>query len=162
TTLRFCRPNSYWSARATYQRSGMLRAHPITRIFPASPCSVKALPLFSLPAFLIGCTLPANSTTGAPMHPAPACAPSPPPPRLLDLVRQTALARFGQDGPGQRFADWTRRLVLFHDKRHPRDLSPCDVRRFLEHVAQTKKDPLNRLEEAHTALSFLYHDVLAL
>jgi hypothetical protein len=116
----------------------MLRAHPITRIFPASPCSVKALPL------------------------ALACAPSPQPPRLLDLVRQTALARFGQDGPGQRFADWTRRLVLFHDKRHPRDLSPGDVRRFLEHVTQTEKDPLNRLEEAHTALSFLYHDVLAL
>jgi hypothetical protein len=38
----------------------------------------------------------------------------PTPPRLLDLVRQTALARFGQDGPSQRFADWTRRLVRLH------------------------------------------------
>jgi hypothetical protein len=37
---------------------------------------------------------------------------------LLDLVRQTALARFGQEGPGNRFAEWTRRLVLFHGKRH--------------------------------------------
>jgi integron integrase len=83
-------------------------------------------------------------------------------PRLLDLVRQVARTRFGQDGPGERYASWTRRLVLFHAKRHPRDVSPGDVGRFLEHVAQTEKDPLNSLEEAHTALTFLYHDVLGL
>ncbi len=86
----------------------------------------------------------------------------PQPPRLLDLVRQVAQARFGQDGPGERYAHWTRRLVLFHDKRHPRDLSPGDIGRFLEHVAHTEKDALNSLEEAHAALTFLYHDVLAL
>jgi hypothetical protein len=61
----------------------------------------------------------------------------PQPPRLLDLVRQVARTRFGQDGPGERCASWTRRLVLFHAKRHPRELSPGDIGRFLEHVAQT-------------------------
>jgi integron integrase len=86
----------------------------------------------------------------------------PSPPRLLDLVRQVALTRFGQDGPAQRFADWIRRLILFHDKRHPRELTPGDVGRFLEHVAHTEKDALNCLEQAHTALTFLYHDVLGL
>src|SRR5262249_3021106 len=34
--------------------------------------------------------------------------------------------------------------------------------RFLEHVAHTEKDPLHCLEQAHTALTFLYHDVLGL
>jgi hypothetical protein len=93
----------------------------------------------------------------------PLAGPLPPQaPRLLDLVRQAAQARFGQDGPAQRHADWARRLVLFHDKRHPRDLDLGDVRRFLEHVAQTEKDPLECLEEAHAALTFLYHDVLGL
>jgi integron integrase len=86
----------------------------------------------------------------------------PQPPRLLDLVRQVALTRFGQDGPGERHAHWTRRLVLFHGQRHPRDLSPGDVGRFLEHVAQTEKDPLPCLEQAHRALTFLYQDVLGL
>jgi integron integrase len=92
--------------------------------------------------------------------------PSPPAaaqlPRLLDLVRQVAHTRFGQDGPSERFVHWTRRLVLFHDKRHPRELSPGDVGRFLEHVAQTEKDPLNGLEQAHAALTFVYRDVLNL
>lgn len=89
-------------------------------------------------------------------------SPSSNPPRLLDLVRQAALARFGQDGPGECYADWTRRLIFFHDKRHPRELSLGDVGRFLEHVAHTEKDALNSLEHAHTALTFLYHDVLGL
>ncbi|HKI32858.1 MAG TPA: integron integrase [Gemmataceae bacterium] len=84
------------------------------------------------------------------------------PPRLLDLVRQVARSRFGQDGPAERCAHWTLQFVLFHGKRHPRELTPGDVGRFLEHVAQTAKDPLNTLEEAHTALTFLYHDVLGL
>ncbi|HKI32838.1 MAG TPA: phage integrase N-terminal SAM-like domain-containing protein [Gemmataceae bacterium] len=96
------------------------------------------------------------SSTSSPVAVAPQ------PPRLLDLVRQVALARFGQDGPGERYAEWTRRLVLFHGKRHPRDLSPGDVGRFLEHVAQTEKDALNCLEQAHAALTFRSDDVLAL
>jgi hypothetical protein len=79
----------------------------------------------------------------------------PSPPRLLDLVRQVALTRLGQDGPGERYADWTRRLILFHDKRHPRELSPGDVVRFLEHVVHTVKDILKGLEEAHTASTLL-------
>ncbi len=62
-------------------------------------------------------------------------------PRLLDLIRQMARSRFGQDGPGERHADWARRFILFHDKRPPRDLGLGDVRRYLEHVAQTEKDP---------------------
>src|SRR5262245_31003289 len=92
----------------------------------------------------------------------PIAVASPHAPRLLDLVRQVAQARFCQPGPGDRCANWTRRLVLFHNKRHPRDLCPGDVGRFLEHVAQTEKDPLARLEEAHTSLTFLYQDVLGL
>jgi hypothetical protein len=91
--------------------------------------------------------------------PAPA---APQPPRLLDLVRQLAFSRYGQEGPGERHADWTRRFVLFHGKSHPRDLSPGDVGRFLEPVAQTEKDPLACLEQAHAALTFLYEDVLGL
>ena len=42
------------------------------------------------------------------------------PPRLLELVRQVAHTRFGQEGPGDRCAQWTRRLVLFHGLRPPR------------------------------------------
>jgi integrase len=91
----------------------------------------------------------------------PASAP-PPSPKLLDLVLQVARSRFGQDGPGQWYVHWTRKLILFYNKRHPRELSVADVSRFLEHVAQSESDALNALESAHTALTFLYREVLGL
>jgi len=72
--------------------------------------------------------------------------PAPQPPRLLDLARQVARDRLGQDGLGERHAGWTRRLILSHGTRHSRDLSPGDVGRFLEHAAQTEKKLLNWLE----------------
>ena len=42
-----------------------------------------------------------------------ATATTPQPSPLLDLVRQVARTRFGQDGPGERFAHWSGRPVLF-------------------------------------------------
>ncbi len=66
------------------------------------------------------------------------------------------LAHFGRSQPGQRFADWTRRFILFHGQRHPRDLGIAEITRFLEHLGQTEKDPLGALEQAREALDFLY------
>ncbi len=77
-------------------------------------------------------------------------------PRLLDQLRQVALAHFGRPEPGDRFADWSRRFILFHGKRHPRDMGLAEIARFLEHLAQTEKDPLGALEQAREALDFLY------
>jgi integron integrase len=76
--------------------------------------------------------------------------------RLLDQLRQAAFDRFGRPEPGERYARWTRRYILFHGKRHPRDLSAGDVGRFLEHVARAEKDPVGCIEQALEALHFLY------
>jgi hypothetical protein len=43
----------------------------------------------------------------SPTDPAPATQP----PRLLDQVRQAALAHFGRPEPGERYADWIRRFI---------------------------------------------------
>ena len=77
-------------------------------------------------------------------------------PRLLDRVRQEALALFGRSEPGERYADWVKRFVLFHQKRHPAELSREDVWRFLVHLSHTDKDPLGGMEQAREALVFLY------
>jgi integron integrase len=53
------------------------------------------------------------------------------------------------------------RFILFHEKRHPRELGAADVGRFLEHVAHTEPTPVEALHEAHEALTFLYRGVLA-
>jgi integron integrase len=51
--------------------------------------------------------------------------------------------------------------VLFHNKRHPRDLGATEVVRFLQHVAQTEKNAVDVLFVAHEALAFVYLNVLA-
>jgi hypothetical protein len=83
-------------------------------------------------------------------------------PRLLDRVRQAALTHWGRPEPAERCAHWTRRFILFHNKRHPTELGLADIGQFLEHLAQTEKDPLPALEQARDALTFLYETVLHL
>ena len=83
-------------------------------------------------------------------------------PRLLEQVRQRALVHFGRPEPGERIMDWVRRFVIFHGMRHARELFPEDLGRFLEHVAQTDKDPRRALELGQEALTFLYAKVLQL
>jgi hypothetical protein len=77
--------------------------------------------------------------------------------RIRARARITAIA-----APAPLLVKQNRRHILFHGKRHPRDLSPGDVGRFLEHVAQAEKDPLDCLEQAHAALTFLSREVLGL
>ena len=84
----------------------------------------------------------------------------PQPPRLLDELRQRALDRFGRPEPAERHVHWVRRFILFRSKRHPRDLGVEDVRRFLEHLASSDKDPLRSIEQAREALAFLYEHCL--
>jgi integron integrase len=79
---------------------------------------------------------------------------------LLDQLRALALKRFGRAEPGERYAAWACRYILFHGKRHPRELGAADVRRFLEQVAKTEKDAVGCLEQAHEALLFLYENLL--
>jgi hypothetical protein len=81
-------------------------------------------------------------------------------PRLLDQVRQLAAARFGRPEPGSRYAEWVRRYVLFHGKRHPRELGAAQVSQFLEQLAQSAQEPLRAMEQAREALRFLYEELL--
>jgi hypothetical protein len=57
---------------------------------------------------------------------------------------------------------WARRFILFHGKRHPRQLGMREVSAFLEHVVRTEQEPLPALEAARSALEVLYRDVLAM
>ena len=67
-----------------------------------------------------------------------------------------ALICFGRPEPAARHVEWVRRFILFHGKRHPRDLGINDVGQFLQHLAQSEKDPLSGIEQARETLEFLY------
>jgi hypothetical protein len=91
---------------------------------------------------------------------APLQVAAPQPPRLLDQVHAGALARFGRREPAERYVECVRRFILFHGKHHPRELGIDAIGAFLQHVAQSAKDPLRSIEHAREALEFLYRDLL--
>ncbi len=89
-------------------------------------------------------------------------ADAPAAPCLLDRLRQIAHDHFDRPEPGERYADWARQFILFHNKRHPTELGPAEIGHFLEHVVRTGPDAVDRLQLAHEALTFLYRNVLHL
>src|SRR5438132_13901048 len=86
--------------------------------------------------------------------------PPAPEPRLLDRLREAAQHEGHLPPAIERYADWCRRYILFHRKRHPQDLGAAEVGRFLAHVARTEAHPVDQLEQAHAALFFPYQRVL--
>jgi hypothetical protein len=90
----------------------------------------------------------------------PAAEPAPPP--LLDQLRQTARQRGHAEPSVAAFADWSRRFILFHGKRHPGELGLPEIGQFLASIAHTEKDPLRALAASRAALDFLYREVLHL
>jgi len=87
---------------------------------------------------------------------------APQPPRLLDQVAQAARQRGASEPTTTQLVSWLRAFILFHGKRHPRELGLPDASRFLEHVVRTAKQPLPALETARSALELLYGTVLGI
>jgi hypothetical protein len=64
--------------------------------------------------------------------------PAPEPPRLLDQVRAAVRMRHYSRRTEEAYAAWVRRFVLFHDKRHPREMGEAEVAAFLSHLATAR------------------------
>ena len=58
-----------------------------------------------------------------------------PPPRLLDRLRAEIRVCHYSIRTEATYVDWARRFILFHDKRHPKDLGAKEVTQFLTHLA---------------------------
>jgi hypothetical protein len=83
-------------------------------------------------------------------------------PRLLEKLRHKALERgYGEDVANSH-VDWCRRFILFHRKRHPREMGVGEVGQFLAHVAKVESEPLCAIAASRAALEFLYDDVLVI
>lgn len=58
------------------------------------------------------------------------------------------------------YVGWIRRYILFHGKRHPRELGAADVGAFLSDLAVRKEVSASTQNQALAALLFLYGQVL--
>ncbi len=60
----------------------------------------------------------------------------------------------------QAYVDWVRRFILFHGKRHPREMGEKEVAAFLTHLAVKRNVAASTQNQALNALVFMYKDVL--
>ncbi len=80
--------------------------------------------------------------------------------RLLDRVREACRVRHYSRRTEQAYAQWVKRFVLFHGKRHPSAMGAAEVSAFLSHLAVAGRVAASTQNQALAALVFLYRNVL--
>ncbi|MGA7936544.1 MAG: integron integrase [Kovacikia sp.] len=85
----------------------------------------------------------------------------PPQPRkLLDQVRDALRVKHYAYRTEESYVQWIRRYILFHNKRHPKDMAEPEVQAFLTHLAVDNNVAASTQNQALSALLFLYRHVL--
>ncbi len=91
----------------------------------------------------------------------PTAGPPPdPPPLLMDQVRDACRTRHYSRRTEKTYSRWIRRFILFHRKRHPRQMGEAEVAHFLSSLAVRGKVSASTQNQALSALLFLYEAVL--
>ena len=81
---------------------------------------------------------------------------------LLEVTRQAIRSRHLALRTEQAYLQWIRRFVIFHGRRHPRDLGAPAVEAFLTHLAVERKVSASTQNQGLQALLFLYRVVLSI
>jgi hypothetical protein len=69
--------------------------------------------------------------------------------KLLDQYRDAINLKHYSPRTGDTYILWTREYILFHNKRHPREMGAPEINQFLTHLASVKKVSAS----THTALA---------
>jgi integron integrase len=82
------------------------------------------------------------------------------PPKLLDRLRAACRLLHYSIRTENAYADWCRRFILFHNKRHPSEMGAEEINAFLTHLAVEGRVSASTQNQAMAALLFLYQRVL--
>jgi len=81
-------------------------------------------------------------------------------PKLLDQLRTFMRTRRYSLRTEQAYLDSIRRFILFHGKRHPRDMGEQEIVAFLTYLAAKQNVSASTQNQALSALLFLYQQFL--
>ena len=83
-------------------------------------------------------------------------------PRLLDQMRDVLRRKRYSIRTEQVYLAWVRRFILFHHKRHPREMAEAEITSFLTSLARDGNVAASTQNQALSAILFLYNEVLKL
>lgn len=81
-------------------------------------------------------------------------------PKLLDLVRDKIRVKHYSIRTESQYVHWIKRFILYHNKRHPREMGAKEVEAFLTHLATAGNVAAATQNQALAALLFLYREIL--
>ena len=81
-------------------------------------------------------------------------------PKLLDQVRNLMRVKHLSRKTERAYVGYIREYILFHGKRHPKDIGVEEIRTYLTHLATERNVAASTQNVAFNALIFLYKQVL--
>ena len=81
-------------------------------------------------------------------------------PKLLDQVRNLIRVKHYSIRTEEAYLKWIKRYILFHHKKHPRDMGEKEISRYLTHLAVNRNVAAATQNQAFNAIIFLYRQVL--
>jgi site-specific recombinase XerD len=82
------------------------------------------------------------------------------PKKLLDRVREVLRVKHYSIRTEETYVGWITRYILFHRKRHPKDMGTPEIEAFLSHLAVEGNVSASTQNQAFNATLFLYRHVL--
>ena len=83
-----------------------------------------------------------------------------PPIKLLDQVRSKIRLKGYSIRTEKSYVEWIRRFILFHHKRHPKEMGKAEIESFLSHLVIQRNVASSTQNQAFNAILFLYDHVL--
>lgn len=80
----------------------------------------------------------------------------------MAAVREAVRLRHYSRRTEEAYVNWIRRFVVFHGRRHPRNLGQAEISAFLTDLAVRGRVSASTQNQALAALQFLYREVLDL
>jgi integron integrase len=87
---------------------------------------------------------------------------SPNPPKLLDQVVAKIRFKHYSRRTEQAYTHWIKRYILFHGKRHPREMGAAEIEAFLSALATDRNVTASTQNLALSSILFLYKEVLVI
>jgi len=84
----------------------------------------------------------------------------PKPKKLLDQYRDHIRLKQYSSRTEKTYISWVREYILFHNKRHPREMRVPEINQFITHLVVERKASASTQNQALSAIMFLYRNVL--
>ncbi len=82
--------------------------------------------------------------------------------KLLDQVRNSLITKHYSIRTEEAYLYWIKNFIIFHHKKHPRELNEFHISEYLTFLAVQKKVSASTQNQAMSAILYLYREVLAL